>query len=139
MEKTITISLELYNRLASLARGFDTPADVISRLIDAYVSGADSACVEDASPSISTARHSSNLEIILLPENEEDFKRAFLRKEIATVKIYKVDGSSTVSEWKLNKFSASSSVKGNLLSGRLRGWRDKGIYKAEVTVSDTSS
>lgn len=81
-----------------------------------------------------TARPSSSLEIILSPVNENDFKRAFLRKKLATVKIYKIDGSCTVSEWKLNKFSESSSVKRNLLSGRLRGWRDKGICRAEVTV-----
>jgi len=135
MEKTITIPLELYNRLSTLAHGFDTPADVISRLVDSYVGGHGEAAPVVATLVHTAARQSSSLEIVLSPENEEDFKKAFLSSGVATVKIYKIDNSCTVSEWKLNKFSPSSSVKGNLLSGRLRGWREKGIYKAEVIVA----
>lgn len=136
MEKTVSMPVELYNRLASLARGFDTPADVISRLIDVYDSGVGSVPLQPILPSAPVAKRSTALEIVLSPEKEEDFKRAFLRKGTAMVKIYKMDGTCTVNEWRLNRFSADSSVKGNLMSGRLRGWKDKGIYKAEVMVVD---
>lgn len=36
MSKTIRITAELYNRLERHAEGFDTPANVIERILDAY-------------------------------------------------------------------------------------------------------
>lgn len=36
MSKSIEISLETYERLANLAQGFDSPANVIERLLDAH-------------------------------------------------------------------------------------------------------
>ena len=131
MSQVIRIPRALFERLGVHAEGFETPASVIERLLNYY---------EDkegtADPvSIELVKEApEDLEIIYYPESEENFKQEFLKTRFAYVRLHKVDGTTELKEWRARKFQPNSSVKGNLHSGYLRGWKDKGIYKAEVST-----
>src|SRR4051812_16027723 len=110
MEMHLTLPQEIYNRLEAHARGFDTPADVISRLLDYYETQ------EGESPSVRTTtppkvEKSHRLELVFSPADESDFKKAFLEKGVATIKLYRTDGTCSIDSWQRFKFSQSSSIK----------------------------
>jgi len=135
MGKVIRISNELYNRLEVHASGFDSPANVIERILDAF---------EGITPSSSSSRSSEfkkeiepaiSLDIVYHPDSEEDFKEQLLECKRAYINLYYTNGTSEIKEWNASRFSASSRVDGNLRSGYLRGWKERGIYKAELAIS----
>ena len=144
MDKTITIPEELYTRLGQQVQGFETPADVIARLLD-IVEGS------EAGPSISSAtkqevaesslqKHEvkplvfGKLPINFYPEDLRVFKRELLQRRGAWVLLHMQDGSHELRQWNAHRFSESSDVLGNLRSGYLRGWREKGIVQADVAI-----
>ncbi|MGI9558653.1 MAG: hypothetical protein ACR2NQ_03145 [Thermodesulfobacteriota bacterium] len=73
-------------------------------------------------------------EVAYHPDGEENFKNALLETKRAFIRIRYQDGSSTNHFWNAGNFTKNSSVLGNLRSGYLRSWREKGIVKAEVSV-----
>ena len=119
--KTIEVPAELYTRLGKLASNFETPAELIEKLINAY--------------ELRNSPEFSNLEIIyLLNDSEEEFKIKFLERDVAYIKIFYTDGSKEEKVWHKRTFSKESSVQGNLRTGVLRGWKKKGICKAIVST-----
>ncbi len=147
MTQTILLSDETYKKLASLASGFSTPSQVIEKLIDAYEKGinepasnnANSNHIPNATPTRFGDNLSNNIDIIYFPNNSESqFKIEFLEKNIAYVKLFYANGEAKIKIWHRGLFTENSSVNGNLRSGYLRGWRDKGIYKAEVTTDQSN-
>jgi predicted CopG family antitoxin len=134
MSQVIRVSDELYDQLASLAEGFDTPNNVIQRLLDFYERGGEST-PKASQPTSSLTNVPAELEIVFSPPSEERFKRELLQQRKACVRLHKVDGSVETKIWNANRLSQSSSVLGNLRSGLLRGWKKKGIVKAEVSIS----
>ncbi|MCD4674743.1 MAG: hypothetical protein K8S18_01955 [Desulfobacula sp.] len=133
MSQVIRIPLSLYKRLESHAQGFQTPGDVIAKILDAYEKN-QTDNISPGIPKITNRLPSKHLEIIFYPPNDARFKELLLERREAWVALYKTDGSCEVNKWNANRFSESSSVKGNLQSGYLRNWRDKGIIKAEIAI-----
>lgn len=134
MSRQIDITEDIYLRLAKHAKGFDTPEQVVERMIDFY----------EEKVSLPTKMHVGapdlqpqdfQLVIKFFPGDEEDFKRRFLAQGFAWIVIHKTDGTVMEKRWNIKGFTSNSSLKGNLLSGRLRGWREKGIHKAEIAIS----
>ncbi|QOI95892.1 hypothetical protein [Aeromonas salmonicida] len=117
MSQNIQVSDETYSRLEKFAVGFDAPEAVIIRLLN-QVEGK-----PETKPSLS-----------FHPENEHEFKRQLLDTKEAEVVIYKVGGSREISYWKANRLSEASNLRGNLWSGPLRGWKEKGIQKVDLSV-----
>lgn len=68
------------------------------------------------------------------PVSEEIFKQDILRTKLATVNLFYHDGRSEIKTWNVVNLSSNSSIKGNLNTGYLRGWRQKGIKKIVLTV-----
>jgi len=136
MEKTISISAELYKRLEVHATGFDTPTNVIEKILEYYENNYDSAIrtVEDKI-TVPTPPRSLNLEVIFHPSSEKEFKQLLLAKKVAWIRIFKVDNSVETKMWKAQSFTEQSDVMGNLRSGYLRGWREKGICKAVLAIN----
>ncbi|HDY7818076.1 hypothetical protein [Vibrio vulnificus] len=117
MTRTIEVSVDTYSRLEKLAVGFDTPEAVIKRLLD-QVEGK-----PETKPTLT-----------FFPEDEAEFKRELIKSKEAEVVLYKVDGTREVSRWNANRLTESSNLRGNLWSGLLRNWKEKGIQKAELFV-----
>ncbi len=136
MEKTISISAELYKRLEAHATGFDTPTNVIEKILEFYENNHDSAPkTTDVKIITPTPPRSLHLEVIFHPSSEAEFKELLLAKRVAWIKIYKVDNSVETKMWKAQSFTEQSDVMGNLRSGYLRGWREKGICKAILAIN----
>lgn len=131
MDREISIPLALYNRLAQLAKGFDAPANVVERLLEFYEqhSGETIPPVE-----IRVPETPQELDLVLFPSDEEEFKRLLLVNKQAWIRIHYLDGTTKVKNWNIKEFGRTSNLRGNLFSGYLRGWKDKGIYKAEVAI-----
>ncbi|TCV07221.1 hypothetical protein [Vibrio crassostreae] len=117
MTRTIEITAETYARLEKLAVGFDSPEAVINRLLDQ-----------------AEGKSETKPTLMFFPEDEAEFKRELIKSKEAEVVLYKVDGTREVSRWNANKLTESSNLRGNLWSGLLRNWKEKGIKKAEFFV-----
>lgn len=115
----ITISDATYSRLAAQAKGFETPEQVINRLID-----------------VVEIDHDTRPELFFNPEGEADFKKALLKSKQAKVEMFKRDGSCETGVWNARAISEESSVRANIWSGYLRGWKEKGIVRAVFTVQE---
>lgn len=130
MSQVIRITDDLYKRLESHADGFSTPSSVIEKILDAYEGKEPSVNQESDQHSIS-----HKLELMFYPESEEEFKKKFMAIKQAFVKITFSNGTTEIKDWVSTRFTENSSVSGNLRSGYLRGWKKKGIVKAEVALS----
>lgn len=134
MSQVIRISDELYRRLEMHASGFDTPSRVIETILNAY---------EKANPNISaraTSQNSevlpsNNLDIIYFAGSEEAFKQQLLVSKKAYIKLFYTNDTSEIKEWDASNFSITSPVATNLRSGYLRSWKERGIFKAELTFN----
>lgn len=118
----ISISEHLYRRLAGLAKGFETPEHVIHRLIDAFESD-----------------QTKRPLLFFNPANEDDFKQALMDGKKAKVELFKGDGTFESGIWNVRAISANSSLRANIWSGYLRGWKEKGIVRAVFTVQDDAA
>ena len=137
MEKQIAISTNLYKRLEAHAVGFDTPQDVMARILDYYESNSGQTVNKVLLPHIDDKPiRSLQLEINMIPNNELEFKKLMLERKLAWVKIFKLDGTEDIKLWKVQAFTSDSDLKGNLRSGYLRGWKEKGIYKAVLAINE---
>ena len=136
MSQVIRIPEPLYKRLESYAQGFDTPANVIERILNYYEANSDKAQKNVLKPKKEIRKHASNLEIIFYPEGVDAFKQALLKNKQAYVRLFKVDGTEEVKVWNASKFTTDSDINGNLRSGYLRSWKTKGIYKAVVAINE---
>lgn len=131
MSQVVKIPFELYKRLGTHVKGFETPADVIERILNSYENQGNVETTVNTEP---RRELPISLEITYYPNNEQDFKQALLRTKVAYVLLHKVDGTTEFKEWNALNFRADSSVNSNLRSGYLRGWKEKGIFKAEVST-----
>lgn len=135
MEQQVTMKSSVFRRLESHAKGFDTPASVIERILDFYEEHQN--CLQDKNQEKSKVNlpvKSFELEVKFFPDGESEFKKVLLEKKLAWIKLYKTDGTSEQKLWKAHDFTEKSNLMGNLRSGYLRGWRDKGICKAVLAI-----
>lgn len=135
MSQVIRIPESLYSRLEKHADGFDTPANVIERILNYYEINYRVNEPEDE-PSKLPISPPNELEIIYRPVGEDIFKKELLERKKAFIRLYKVDGTSEIKIWNASKFNLNSDVNGNLRSGYLRGWKNKGIYKAVIAIKE---
>ena len=134
MSPTIRIPEGLYQRLGNYSVGFKTPADVIAEVLDFYEQAhgisdtrATQAPVHDEATALEFVYHPVN--------NVVHFAQLLCEHKHAYVKLYKTDGTSEIHTWNAGRFTATSSVEGNLRSSSARHWRAKGIFKVEVSVN----
>lgn len=81
---------------------------------------------------------SQTLEILLYPNDTDEFKELLLLYKSAYIKTIFKNGISEVKEWKAEKFTESSNVIGNLrsrLEFRQGNWQDLGIERVEVEIN----
>lgn len=131
MSQVIRISDDLYERLKSHAEGFDTPANVIERILHTYeLNGFEP--VND----IKRIKEATRLDISYGDMTENKFKNKLLETKYAFITLIFTDGTKKTKRWNASKFSSESSLSGNLRSGILRGWREKGIYQAILTFTE---
>ena len=95
--------------------------------------------VGDSSPSTAVSQPGhSRLEVVYFPEGEENFKQALLAidssRRVAHIRIHYFGGRIDYKQWWAADIDENSLIRGNLASGHLRGWRQKGIVKAEVSL-----
>ncbi len=130
MSQVIRIEENLYQRLATYSKGFETPSQVINKMIDFYE------MKNNIKPIIGLVKERpKSLEIIYYPNNDiNNFKKLLIDKKMAYINIHKVSGESEIIEWNALRFKDSSDVENNLRSGYLRNWKDKGIFKAELST-----
>lgn len=132
MSQVIRISDELYKRLAAYTVGFDTPSNVIERILNEYEGVTKT---EDESEHVKLRNSPRKLEITFRPATEKAFKEKFLEAKKASIKIFYTNGEVETLEWFSPRFAESSNVSANLRSGCLRNWKEKGIFKAEVSIA----
>ena len=128
----LRISQGLYSRLEAHAKGFDTPAQVIERILNAF---------ESSNPSITTSLPETELIAKPTPKlsfypNEEEFRLSLLNGHKNKVLIRYQDGTVCTKPWHTSRFSQSSNLRGNIWSGILRGWKSQDIIAAEFHVGD---
>ena len=134
MNQTIEIPISLYQRLSAHAEGFETPANVIERLLNSY-EGRTEAKAEPSTVIKKNVDIPTSLKIVYYPADEKSFKQMLLKKKTAYLALHKIDGTTEIKEWNASNFQPHSSVNGNLRSGYLRGWKKKGIVKAEISTN----
>ncbi len=136
MSQVIRIPINLYERLKNHAQGFDTPSNIIERILNYYEENTkEHTTILEEQPKQPIVK-SSSLEIIYHPSDKNIFHHMLIDKKRAFIHIYKTDGSSEKILWNASKISLSSNIGANLRSGYLRGWRDKGIIKAVVAIEE---
>ena len=133
MSPTIQLSHKTYKRLETQAHGFDTPESVIERLLDQLEALPTTMATEDPARD-GVEAPLTRPQPIFYPSNSQEFKRLLLEKKQAYRRITYVSGESKMSVWKAERFDESSSVLGNIYSGVLRDWQDKGIIRAEFAI-----
>lgn len=117
MIQKIELSNTTFSRLDKLAVGFDNPESVIIRLLDEAEGKTETKPI-----------------LTFVPSDENEFKRRLIEVKEAEVVIYKNDASREIAHWKANKLGETSNLRGNLWSGILRGWKNKGIHKVELSI-----
>jgi len=136
MSQVIRIPQVLYERLENHAYGFDTPANVIEKILNFYETNCGEEIEATEEKTEIPIESPNELEIIYHPGGESIFKKALLENKKAFIRLYKVDGTTEIKIWNASKFSPHSDVNGNLRSGYLRGWKNKGIYKAVIAINE---
>jgi hypothetical protein len=132
MSDVIRIPTNLYRRLSLHAKGFETPANVIEKMLNFYE---DQKGLESTAKLESVSKVATSLEIIYYPSDERSFKQALLKTRKAYILLHIVDGTTELKEWNASDFGVNSDVNRNLRSGYLRGWKNKGIFKAEISTN----
>lgn len=116
MSKDIAVSDSVFERLAARAVGFDTPDQVIQRLLDEVE------FKQEIKP------------LLLFIPSEKAFKEKLIADKRAEITLHKIDGSREITVWNAGRFNQESNLRANLWSGYLRNWKEKGIIKAELEV-----
>jgi hypothetical protein len=121
----LRISPELYKRLEAHAKGFDSPAEVIERILNAY---------EGIPNSPKKEPNEKPKPVLSFIPSEDEFRASLVNGCEAKVIIHYQDGSSCNKSWCPSRFTESSNLRGNIWSGFLRGWKDQDITGAEFHI-----
>ncbi len=134
MSQVIRITDELYDRLKNHAKGFDTPAKVIETILNSYEANGFKPTQTETEivPAVS-------LEISYGGLSESAFKEKLLKNKFAYISMFFTNGEVKSKHWNASNFTSESNLGGNLRSGFLRGWRKKGINKAELSFNEPTN
>lgn len=145
MSKTIEIPDDLYERLGMQAKPFEMPAQVIQRLLDLAEEGGERHPAEDdraaqLEPSRSVVAspaplYTGKLEVNFYPSDLAVFKAQLLERKEAWIVMSYQAGNRVLKHWIAENFKPTSDVMANLRSGYLRGWREKGLIRADVAIN----
>lgn len=127
----IRISDNLHKRLENHAIGFDTPANVIEKLLN-QIEGVE--VLEETK--VNKSR--SLLPITLIPEDTATFKDALLKSKKAIMYIKYQNGDTEEKKWNASRFREDSGVIGNLRSRpefRNGAWQKRGIKDVLVKIA----
>lgn len=108
----IDITEELHQRLGAHAVGFETPEEVIVRLLDHF-----------------EAKSNISKPILKLSPSEAEIKHNLVKQKTVWKELHFNDGSIKVEEWVATQFKETSNLKSNIWSGPLRDWKNKSISK----------
>lgn len=142
MTKSIEITEALYERLGRHARPFETPAQVIERILD-QLEGAPTGGQKQplpfskpqaTTPVSSAPGYTGKLQVNFYPSDPTAFKARLLREKEAWILMSYRDGQRELKNWSAKNFKETSDVLGNLRSGYLRGWRERGLVQADVAI-----
>lgn len=122
----VRLSSSLYKRLSKHAKGFETPSQVIERLLDAYENKLENQSVDSVSENLSLKTPS----LTFVPD-EESFRKSLVKASSAKVILTYHSGEVEERNWQTANFKETSNLRGNIWSGCLRGWKDTGIVSAE--------
>lgn len=133
MPPIIRLPDELYTRLSKHAKGFDTPANVIEKLLNQ---------VEGINPT-KEAKEPKTLqrkrpELIFLPD-ETSFRQGLINGHTGEVTLHLSNGSTVKKDWRSVRFTERSNLRGNIWSGLLRDWQQQGITAAEFSMPVSDS
>jgi hypothetical protein len=128
----LRIPPHLYKRLEAHAEGFDTPAQVIERILNAF-EGKAPVKTSDSSEKDQASRAPPALSFY---PSEQEFRSSLLNGHKNTIVIHYQDGSFSNKSWHSNRFNQSSNLRGNIWSGFLRGWKTDNIIAAEFHAKD---
>src|SRR5690606_16745915 len=123
MPPVIRISDSLYQRLSAHAEGFDTPANVIERLLD-QVEGVPPGSGDNSQSDLPRPK------LHFFP-SEDRFRTGLIAGKTGQVVLHYADGSKTEKPWQASRFTERSNLRANIWSGLLRGWEEKQIVSAE--------
>lgn len=127
----IRISDNLHKRLENHAIGFDTPANVIEKLLN-QIEGVE--VLEETKPDKSRAL----LPITLVPKDTATFKDALLKSKKAIMYINYKNGDTEEKKWAASRFGENSDVIRNLRSRaefRNEAWQKRGIKNVLVKIA----
>jgi hypothetical protein len=71
------------------------------------------------------------------PDDERAFKALLLERKVAYGALYKEDGTVEHVVWSAERLRESSNLRGNIFSGYLRNWKEKGIIRAEFSLEQS--
>lgn len=90
-----------------------------------------------ASPNVTAATSMDKLKINFFPDNEKTFKSLLIKNQKAYILLHKINGESELKEWRSKSFKETSNLRGNIFSGYLRGWKQKGIVEANLAINES--
>lgn len=129
MSTVIRLPEKLYKRLEKYAEGFDTPVQVIEKILNK---------MEGITNEITYESENDNLlQIRLNPSNVSLFKEQLLKKRKAEIAIFYNDGREEIKPWNASRFTEDSDVIGNLRSRkelRQGAWQKLGIKYISVSI-----
>jgi hypothetical protein len=78
------------------------------------------------------------IELNFFPADEALFKAQLIKERKAYFVLYNKDGSTMpIKEWNAANFTDASNLRGNIFTGQLRRWRQRGIVKAAFAIRST--
>lgn len=131
MSKVVRIPDELYIRLKKYAEPFETPIDVIEKILNKFEG------VKPEKPIGKRSKESNTLPITFYPEDMEEFKSAFIKEGKATISIKYEDGSIEKKSWLCRHLTEDSNIIGNVRSKpefRKENWIKNKIKNVHISV-----
>ena len=129
MQKPTTIQLDesVCSRLALYAaqHGLGSWAEAIEDML--------AKCEDNPAPARPvSAPYFRKPEVVYHPAGEMACQAAIVKAKAATVRLHYADGRVVDKHWRAYNFTEDSNLRGNLNTGYLRHWREKGIVRAEI-------
>ena len=112
----VRISVNLYARLEKHAKGFDSPASVIEKLLNYY--DGENTSIEDSTGNSITAKP----ELIFHPSDDVEFLKKLVESKSVWVNIYNDDGNIETSTWNASRITPKSNRRSYICFGSLRDW-----------------
>jgi hypothetical protein len=79
--------------------------------------------------------NANELNLKFFPDNEVLFKTLLIKSQKAYIFLRKVDGTFEQRTWDATRFRETSNLRGNIFSGYLRNWKQKGIVEAKFSIT----